>query len=324
MAMRLVNCKRCRRQITLPPSAGNKRFVCRRCGQINNVSAPINAPPVIRVSGNKRAVLVGVSYKGTPFQLDGCANDVAFIRYLLSSKFNFPNDNIFTLTEDERDSRKIPTKRNILRALTWLVQGCSPGDSLVFHFSGHGLQKPDLKGEEFDGYDETLLPVDFRYNGVIVDNQLNALLVRPLPPGVRLHALVDACHSGTVLDLPYVCLLNGDGKAMWEDHSPPNGAFKGTQGGEAISLTSCADEQTTLDTNSLSKAKVYSGAMTRAFVSAIEAGEATTYGDLLRAMSKSVRQSRDKSTSAGGPVVFQEPQLCASYPFDIDDKPFHL
>ena len=36
---------------------------------------------------------------------------------------------------------------------------------------------------------------------MIVDNDLNRLLVNPLPPGVRLHAIIDACHSGSMLDL---------------------------------------------------------------------------------------------------------------------------
>ena len=37
--------------------------------------------------------------------------------------------------------------------------------------------------------------------GQIVDDELNQLLVNPLPPGVRLHAIIDACHSGSMLDL---------------------------------------------------------------------------------------------------------------------------
>ena len=36
---------------------------------------------------------------------------------------------------------------------------------------------------------------------MIVDNELNQVLVNPLPPGVRLHAIIDACHSGSMLDL---------------------------------------------------------------------------------------------------------------------------
>ncbi len=39
--------------------------------------------------------------------------------------------------------------------------------------------------------------------GQIVDDELNQLLVNPLRPGVRLHCIIDACHSGSVLDLEY-------------------------------------------------------------------------------------------------------------------------
>lgn len=90
----------------------------------------------------------------------------------------------------------------------WLVQGCQPGDSLVFHFSGHGSQQRNYTGDEVDGYDETLCPLDFETQGMIVDDEINAAIVRPLPHGVKLHAIIDACHSGTVLDLPFLCRMN--------------------------------------------------------------------------------------------------------------------
>ena len=93
-------------------------------------------------------------------------------------------------------------------AMRWLVSGCESGDSLVFHFSGHGVQRLDPSGDEVDGFDEALCPLDFEANGTILDDEINETLVRPLPRGVKLHALVDACHSGTVLDLPYLCRLS--------------------------------------------------------------------------------------------------------------------
>lgn len=92
-------------------------------------------------------------------------------------------------------------------AMHWLVLSCKPGDSLVFHFSGHGNNQTDLNGDEVDGFDETLLPVDHATSGVIVDDEINATIVRPLPYGVKLHAIIDACHSGTVMDLPYLCRM---------------------------------------------------------------------------------------------------------------------
>lgn len=93
-------------------------------------------------------------------------------------------------------------------ALYWLVQGCQPGDSLLFHYSGHGSRQRNYNGDEVDGYDETLCPLDFETQGMIVDDEINATIVRPLPPGVKLHAIIDACHSGTVLDLPFLCRMN--------------------------------------------------------------------------------------------------------------------
>ena len=55
----------------------------------------------------------------------------------------------------------------------WLVQGCKAGDSLVFHFSGHGAQQRNRDGGEIDGFDETILPMDFQTQGMIVDDVIN-------------------------------------------------------------------------------------------------------------------------------------------------------
>lgn len=110
--------------------------------------------------------------------------------------------------EEERGPSRVPTKENLRMAMRWLVSGCENGDSLVFHFSGHGVQRLDPSGDEVDGFDEALCPLDFEANGTIVDDEINETLVQPLPRGVKLHALVDACHSGTVLDLPYLCRLS--------------------------------------------------------------------------------------------------------------------
>ena len=93
-----------------------------------------------------------------------------------------------------------------MESLNWLVKDCQSRDSLVFYFSGHGLQQPEFhKGDEIDGLDEALCPADFMTEGMITDNKLNSTIVWPLKKGVTLHAILDACHSGTALDLMHVC-----------------------------------------------------------------------------------------------------------------------
>jgi hypothetical protein len=74
---------------------------------------------------------------------------------------------------------------------------------------GHGGQTKDLDGDEEDGYDEVIYPVDFRQNGHITDDEMHRIMVRPLQAGVRLTAIFDSCHSGTALDLPYIYSTQG-------------------------------------------------------------------------------------------------------------------
>ena len=63
--------------------------------------------------------------------------------------------------------------------------------------------RDDDASEEADGYDETLVPVDYDSAGLIRDDDIYATLVTALSQGVTLVSLMDCCHSGTVLDLPY-------------------------------------------------------------------------------------------------------------------------
>ncbi|XP_057721405.1 metacaspase-1 [Arachis stenosperma] len=362
----LVNCSGCHTPLQLPPGATSIR--CALCHAVTHIADPRALPhqphssahappppphtapspynhappgPPPNAHGRKKAVVVGISYKYSRHELKGCINDAKCMKYLLMNKFNFPESCIIMLTEEEDPyGPKFPNKHNMRMAMFWLVQGCQPGDSLVFHYSGHGSQQRNYSGDEADGYDETLCPLDFETQGMIVDDEINATIVRPLLPGVRLHALIDACHSGTVLDLPFLCRMDRSGRYVWEDHRPRSGTWKGSAGGEVISFSGCDDHQTSADTSALSKI-TSTGAMTFCFIQAIERGHGTTYGSILNAMRTAIRNVGNDGDVIGGGVVTsllsmlltggsgigglrQEPQLTACEAFDVYTKPFHL
>ncbi|KAG8368670.1 hypothetical protein BUALT_Bualt15G0069900 [Buddleja alternifolia] len=245
----------------------------------------------VSAHGRKRAVLCGVSYCGQRYRLNGTVNDVKCMRYFLIHKHGFPSDSILVLTEEESDPSLIPTKNNIIKALNWLVQGCQSGDSLVFHYSGHGSQQLDFNRDEVDGYDETLWPVDHQSAGTVLDDEINATTVKPLPRGAKLHAIIDACHSGTILDLPFVCRMKRDGYYLWEDHGHQSAIYKGTSGGLAVSISACDDHQVSVDTMGLS-GNTATGAMTYSFIEAAQNEPGLTYGRLLNAMRQTIRDSR--------------------------------
>ncbi|XP_051132195.1 metacaspase-1-like [Andrographis paniculata] len=291
-------------------------------------------PPQIRslqpiasatAGGRKRAVLCGVSYNGQKYKLNGSINDVKCMKYFLINRLGFANDSILMLTEEEADPNLIPTKSNMRKALQWLVHGCHSGDSLVFHYSGHASQQLDYDRDEVDGYDEALWPVDHHFTGTIVDDEINETIVRSLPPGVKLHAIVDACHSGTILDLQYVCRMNRDGRYEWENQGCL-GTYKGTNGGLAVSFSACDDDQIAVDTTVLSADNAATGAMTYSFIQAVQNEPGLTYGRLLNAMRQTIREAR-----TGCPLKkvlhqksLQEPQLSSSKEFDIHSTPFTL
>jgi len=153
------------------------------------------------LSGNKKALYIGINYFGTKAELKGCINDVKNISQLVAKKFGVTQALI--LTDDQSDEIKKPTYDNIINGMKWLVQDAKPGDSLFFHYSGHGGTARDKDEDEVDGFDESILPCDYTTNGQILDDVISENLVQPLPAGCRLTALFDSCHSGTVMDLPY-------------------------------------------------------------------------------------------------------------------------
>ena len=56
--------------------------------------------------------------------------------------------------------------------------------------------------DEEDGLDEVIVPSDHRTEGYITDDELYRVLVHAVPKNVTLVAIIDCCHSGTMLDLP--------------------------------------------------------------------------------------------------------------------------
>ncbi|KAK4845185.1 hypothetical protein QYF36_002061 [Acer negundo] len=247
-----------------------------------STKTPLNIEPSPFQSSsrpNKRAVLCGVTYNKRKYRLKGTINDVKNMRDMLIKNFKFKENGIIVLTEEET-AEHIPTKKNIEKALKWLVEDCKKGDSLVFYFSGHGLRQPEFNGDETDGFDETICPLDFIKEGMILDNDINSIIVKPLVEGVRLHAIVDACHSGTILDLKYK--YNRKEKS-WDDNTPPSGANKATRGGLAICISACADDQVASDTTAFS-GNTMNGAMTYILTSSVRKYPGLTYGDLLDLM----------------------------------------
>ncbi|KAI8609075.1 peptidase C14, caspase domain-containing protein [Chytriomyces sp. MP71] len=174
-------------------------------------------PPAYQSNGKKKALIVGINYTGTRNALGGCVNDAYNIREHLTQFCNYSRDPHFTrmMVDEPREgyvAQNIPTTRNLLDAFYWLVYDVQPGDTLFFSYSGHGGQTEDQDGERANGLDDTICPVDFDRSGQIDSTLLHRCLVSALRPGVKLNVILDCCHSGTLLELPFTYRPDESGK----------------------------------------------------------------------------------------------------------------
>lgn len=163
-------------------------------------------------TGNKKSLFVGINYFGSSAELRGCLNDVVNMKAFLTTNYGFSedSDHMLTLTDDQSGANS-PTRDNIIAGMKWLIKDAKAGDSLFFHYSGHGGTAEDVapESDEADGQDETLVPVDYQTNGQIIDDEIHRILVAPLPSEVKLTAVMDCCHSGSIFDLPYSYKVDG-------------------------------------------------------------------------------------------------------------------
>jgi len=237
--------------------------------KINNINSLTQLPV------NKYALLIGINYINTQYQLSGCINDTTNIKQLLQDKFAYNNFNILTdLTVTK------PSKQNIINSLTNLLVNCRKGDSLFFLYSGHGTCTVDLNGDETDGQDEMIVPLDgTSVSSCILDDELNAVIRKNLKEGVKLFMLFDSCFSGTVVDLKYNYLADLDSNVVIN----PNVA---ETVGQVIMISGCKDNQTSADTYiNVDGQNKYAGAMSFSFLKTIyELGNKITVKTLLENM----------------------------------------
>ena len=162
---------------------------------------------IVGISGNaqrKRAFMVGISHYDTAltgYQWNNI-NGVEDIK-LLESILKKQGFYLTTLVDEQA------TYQNITTQLSSFINKTKKGDIVYLHFSTHGQPVEDLNGDEEDGWDEAIVPIDAyklykkgTYEGKnhLLDDQINKFvrkLREKIGPSGFLYVVIDACHAGT-------------------------------------------------------------------------------------------------------------------------------
>ena len=152
----------------------------------------------------RRALLIGISTynqeetnRSFP-NLPPVRNDLRAMEILLSSP---PYDFEILKLQDEEATRE----RILLEINRFLIDGAESGDVSVLYFSGHGSQVINSLGGEIDGKDESLVPYDVIRPVTkrselkdIRDKELDELFSKAASKGIKITAIFDSCHSGSI------------------------------------------------------------------------------------------------------------------------------
>jgi hypothetical protein len=136
-------------------------------------------------------------YAGWEGPLNACEADAADMA-AIAKKQSF--ESTVLLTPDA-------TRKSVKAAIADAAKKLAAGDLFFLSYSGHGGQLPDKNGDEPDGIDETWC----LYDGQLVDDELFKCL-GAFADGVRIIALSDSCHSGSVLKNVKEFKESADGK----------------------------------------------------------------------------------------------------------------
>lgn len=243
---------------------------------------------------SKKALLIGINYIDTPYELNGCIDDASRIKSLLETH-GFTDFKILT---DKTDIK--PTKTNILNEFKNFITSANSGDLLFFYFSGHGSYALDRNNDENDNRDEMIVSCDLQ--GVI-DDELKSIMQNNIKRDVTIIGLFDSCHSGTILDLKYNYLDSSN----YDKYSENNKV--GELSGNAIMISGCMDSQTSSEALINNKAQ---GAMTWSFIDCLNKQPNCSWRELVKLMRETLKTSG----------FSQVPQLSTDSFYDIDSNVF--
>ena len=245
-------------------------------------------------TNKKKALLIGVNYIGTPYELSGCIDDTTRMKEFLT-QHGFNEFKILTDTTTIK-----PTKQNILNELKNLIVNSASGDVLFFYFSGHGSYTYDRNNDETDGKDEMIISSDLQ---AVIDDELKTILSNHMKRDVTIVGLFDSCHSGTILDLKYNYLDSNN----YDKYSENNKVTECQ--GNVIMISGCMDAQTSAEGFINNKPQ---GALTWSFIECINKTPNSSWRELLKSMRNLLKTNS----------FSQIPQLSTDSFYDIDSKLF--
>ena len=141
--------------------------------------------------------LVGVDKYPKPGDLSGCVNDVRKIEnYLINLNSSFYDEVVAPMVLTDKEGNR----KNIIARLQKQVKKLGSEDTLLFYFSGHGVNEisTDLFYDNYNGLIQTLYcypPANPKEDNKLANKELRYIFGQ-CAKGAHILTVFDCCHSG--------------------------------------------------------------------------------------------------------------------------------
>lgn len=257
----------------------------------------------------KIGLLIGVNYRGTEAELNGCINDVENVKEMLTSIYDYNENDIQLMTDDTEVK---PTLKNIISGLIHIADKSYNDDisEVWISYSGHGSYVTDDGEDEDDNKDECLVPIDYMSSGLLRDDTINHALGL-INPNCRVVVVIDACHSETIIDLKYR-YISGKKNVVENKHCKIRS--------NCVMISGCRDIESSYDAYNINNSQEFSGAMTTALLAVLKNFDYTiTCWRLLKEMRKFLRK---REFSQIPQINCTQKLSCATLFSCVNPKPF--
>lgn len=166
----------------------------------------------------RRALLIGISYRDNSSQKYAPVNGECVRQWydMLVGRLSFVSREVRILTDDRirtTGSAQVrrPTRVEIVRGLSWLVDGASEGDRLLLAYSGDVVYQSQKCADPTDPGIHGLVPCDYPKEEGVWDHQILETLYA-LHPKANLTIFLDSRMSWNIIRLPYIYVTFKHGK----------------------------------------------------------------------------------------------------------------
>jgi hypothetical protein len=248
---------------------------------------PVYYNCIFTPKGPKKALLIGINYQDnvcSDDNLNGCVDDAKRLKTYLTKGCFFNEEDITVICKPHET-----TKNSIHVQLRELVffSYTHHYSELWFSFSGHGggVYNPN----EHDQQSEVICPSDYTQKGDIDDYWLKTHFINRLHPSTKLFILMDCCHSGTNVNLPYQLINEKETLITTNNDSLL---------ARVIKISGCRDDQTSMEYYDKTTSE-YQGALTTCFLA-----NANEYkGTRFKLLCENIRNSLDSKGFQQKPML---------------------